>query len=346
VQGAKLSARERRGSGRGIVNGPGSRLISAGITALVAGLALGLPAALGSLSMFAVMRAERIAYRDALGWQDSVRGGLHVVRLETVAWSVAQNRGVQSEQAMSANRRASSPENVVGGTSFDERFAGAFYFPRSRSTPENEERSNDIALGLPELGGPAAAAHLDPSVRDTESLPRSPPNVSNKRLRVAETFENAIAPSDADGRAAIYDIAAHTVYLPNGQKLEAHSGLGSRLDDPRYVSSKDRGPTPPHVYDLGLREELFHGVRAIRLIPLGNGNMFGRDGILAHSYMLGPNGQSNGCVAFRDYPRFLNAFLSGEINRLVVVEHLATKPGPQAASERPPETVKALFGQS
>jgi hypothetical protein len=37
-------------------------------------------------------------------------------------------------------------------------------------------------------------------------------------------------------------------------------------------------------------------------------------------------------VSFRDYPRFLNAFLSGEINRLVVVEHLATTPNAQTAS--------------
>ena len=102
------------------------------------------------------------------------------------------------------------------------------------------------------------------------------------------------------------------------------AGLGSLLDNPRYISEKDRGPTPPNVYDLSLRESLFHGVRAIRLLPVENGKMFGRDGILAHSYMLGPTGQSNGCVSFRNYPAFLNAFLKGEINQLVVVEHLAT----------------------
>ncbi len=34
---------------------------------------------------------------------------------------------------------------------------------------------------------------------------------------------------------AVYDISAHTVYLPDGTKLEAHSGRGGRLDDPRYV---------------------------------------------------------------------------------------------------------------
>ena len=125
-----------------------------------------------------------------------------------------------------------------------------------------------------------------------------------------------------DSRTAVYDIAAHTVYLPNGQQLEAHSGLGDKLDDPRYVSVKNRGPTPPNVYELKLREQLFHDVRAIRLTPVDGSRMFGRDGMLAHTYMLGPNGQSNGCVSFRDYQAFLRAFLRGEINRLVVVPRL------------------------
>src|SRR5262249_11370381 len=58
---------------------------------------------------------------------------------------------------------------------------------------------------------------------------------------------------------AVYDISAHTVYLPDGTKLEAHSGLGSRLDDPRYVREHMRGATPPNVYELELREKTFHG---------------------------------------------------------------------------------------
>jgi hypothetical protein len=141
---------------------------------------------------------------------------------------------------------------------------------------------------------------------------------------------------EPDGRTAVYDIAAHTVYLPNGEKLEAHSGLGDKLDDPRYVSVKDRGATPPNVYDLALREELFHEVRALRLIPVGGDNMFGRDGILAHSYMLGANGQSNGCVSFKDYPAFLHAYLRGEVDRLVVVPHLGSTSWRTASARRGP----------
>jgi hypothetical protein len=141
-------------------------------------------------------------------------------------------------------------------------------------------------------------------------------------------------PPGLDSRTALYDIEAHTVYMPNGDRLEAHSGLGTRFDDPRYVHERNRGATPPHVYDLELRRGLFHGVAALRLKPLGDGNMFGRTGMLAHNYMLGPRGDSNGCVAFKEYSRFLQAFVSGEVSRLVVVTHLTAAPSNVATMER------------
>ena len=43
---------------------------------------------------------------------------------------------------------------------------------------------------------------------------------------------------------AVYDITAKTVYLPDGTRLEAHSGLGSNLDDPRSSKIRMRGVTP------------------------------------------------------------------------------------------------------
>ena len=122
-----------------------------------------------------------------------------------------------------------------------------------------------------------------------------------------------------DRFTAVYDISAHTVYMPDGTALEAHSGRGDRIDDPRYVDEKMRGATPPDVYDLVLREELFHGVQAIRLIPVDERKVLGRSGLLAHTYMLGPNGDSFGCVSFKDYNAFLQAYLNHRIKRLVVV---------------------------
>ncbi|VTZ26531.1 conserved hypothetical protein [Methylocella tundrae] len=125
-----------------------------------------------------------------------------------------------------------------------------------------------------------------------------------------------------DRWTAIYDVAAHTVYMPNGTRLEAHSGLGDRLDNPHYVNERNRGATPPNVYELAPREQLFHGVQALRLKPVGGGDVYGRTGLLAHTYMLGPRGDSNGCVSFRNYNAFLQAFQNGEVRRLVVVARL------------------------
>jgi hypothetical protein len=130
---------------------------------------------------------------------------------------------------------------------------------------------------------------------------------------------------------AVYDISAHAVYLPNGFSLEAHSGMGSLRDDPEHVSMPNVGATPPAVYDLKLREKLFHGVQALRMIPTDGSDTSGRSGLLAHSFMLGPNGDSNGCVSIRNYDRFLKAFNDGEINRLVVVPSLS---GATLASQR------------
>ena len=125
-----------------------------------------------------------------------------------------------------------------------------------------------------------------------------------------------------DRQTAVYDISAHAVYLPDGTVLEAHSGYGARLDDPSSAALRDRGVTPPDIYDLKPRETVFHGVHALRLIPLDESKVYGRSGLLAHTYMLGPNGQSNGCVSFRDYDAFLQAYEKGEITRLAVVSHI------------------------
>ena len=111
-----------------------------------------------------------------------------------------------------------------------------------------------------------------------------------------------------DRYTAVYDVAAHTVYLPNGARLEAHSGLGGMKDDPRYVREVNRGATPPDLYQLTPIEGLFHGVAALRLNPVGGVDPFGRNGLLAHTYMLGPRGNSNGCVVFKDYQAFLGAY--------------------------------------
>jgi hypothetical protein len=184
----------------------------------------------------------------------------------------------------------------------------------------------------------AAAAPARPALMQVASagpmpLPATPSmNTLQKPIAPQPPANPLLSLPGATAHTAVYDIEAHTVYLPDGTRLEAHSGLGARLDDPHAINVKDRGPTPPNVYDLAMREEPFHGVRALRLNPVGDAKMYGRDGILAHTYMLGPSGQSFGCVSFKDYQAFLQAYMRGDVDRLVVVPHLDVKPGDDSHS--------------
>lgn len=134
-----------------------------------------------------------------------------------------------------------------------------------------------------------------------------------------------------DSRTAVYDIKAKALYLPSGVAIEAHSGMGALMDDPEHVDQRMVGATPPATYDLKPREKLFHGVRALRMTPADGTSALGRVGLLTHTYMLGPRGDSNGCVSIKDYDRFLKAYDNGEFNRLVVVPSLS---GSATASQR------------
>lgn len=187
----------------------------------------------------------------------------------------------------------------------------------SFAPPHDSTRPIRVASAVP--AEPEVVGSIVPTPRPAPSRVRiaslSPPN------------EPATSLDDAQlARTAVYDISARTVYMANGDKLEAHSGLGSLMDNPRSMHVKMRGVTPPNVYRLRLRERLFHGVRAIRLLPEDERAMFRRNGMLAHTYMLGPNGQSNGCVSFKDYARFLRAFVRGDVERLIVVTRLDRAP--------------------
>jgi hypothetical protein len=196
------------------------------------------------------------------------------------------------------------------------------------TAPSSIATAPDILNGA---GAETARPQIEPPKpkRDTvrtEEIPPLPPPRPIAPLppeRAGVGLGDAFARASAhDPSTAVYDISAHTVTLPDGTRLEAHSGLGDLMDDPRSVSTVDRGATPPHLYELTPREEIFHGVQALRLEPIGEGDMFGRNGLLAHTYMLGPRGDSNGCVSFKDYGAFLKAYQDGRIKRLAVVARL------------------------
>ena len=254
------------------------------------------------------------------------------------------------ETALPAPDRASFDERFVPvdrgrSASFNERFAAAPAGGRA-PTPWSARRLDWLAsaeklLETARLAmrGPAAA----PAETEAETEAGATPD---RPVRLA------YAPSDAPlgdqrNRTAIYDISRRVIYMPNGERLEAHSGLGEHMDDLSTFRIKNKGVTPPNVYKLSLREKLFHGVRAVRMTPVDPMKMYGRDGFLVHSYLLGPSGESNGCVSVANYDKFLKAFDSGAVDRLIVVERLVDPP-PSPSPEEPGgnwlvERIKALF---
>ncbi|RUZ85825.1 DUF2778 domain-containing protein, partial [Mesorhizobium sp. M7A.F.Ca.US.006.01.2.1] len=181
----------------------------------------------------------------------------------------------------------------------------------ARETVQQAQPAKPARQGRPADGGDVLAY----------AKPDTPSGGLGKAFR--NLFNSPGSRSGAGNGVAVYDISAATVYMPDGSRLEAHSGIGAMTDQPRYADQKNRGPTPPNTYNLSLRESRFHGVEALRLTPVDGRNKYNRDGFLAHTYLLrGRYAQSSGCVAFKDYARFLAAFKKGKIKRLVVVPRL------------------------
>lgn len=154
-----------------------------------------------------------------------------------------------------------------------------------------------------------------------------------ERGTFGRSLRNLFGGTKASDGVAVYDISAAKVYMPDGTSLEAHSGIGKMADNPRYVNVRMGGATPPHTYNLKMRERLFHGVEAIRMLPVDGKNKYGRDGFLTHSYLLrSGRAESHGCIAFKDYSKFLKAFKQGKIRQIVVVPSGGRNAGIRMAS--------------
>ncbi|SCB35602.1 Protein of unknown function [Bradyrhizobium shewense] len=211
----------------------------------------------------------------------------------------------------------------------------------------DETRPSQRADAIPMPRSRPTQADLSAQIASSQAYAETNPRVDNRnffekftdKIRLASLtpgdglFGKApdLAALGYDSRTAVYDIKAKALYLPSGVALEAHSGMGALMDDPNHVDQRMVGATPPATYDLKPREKLFHGVRALRLTPTDGTSALGRVGLLTHNYMLGPRGDSNGCVSIKDYDRFLKAYDNGEFNRLVVVPSLS---GSATASQR------------
>ena len=186
-----------------------------------------------------------------------------------------------------------------------------------------------------------ALALAQPDNRDNRTLLQKIADLMPARMQLASLEPGGgvfsgpgpdLASLGYDSTTAVYDISARVVYMPDGSRFEAHSGLGNLLDDPAHVDTRNAGATPPGTYEMKPRERLFHGVPALRMTPVDGSDTFGRTGLLVHPYMLGPNGDSNGCVSVKNYERFLKAYRDGVVKRLVVVIDLK---GSVSASSAP-----------
>ncbi|MHB8885171.1 MAG: DUF2778 domain-containing protein [Methylovirgula sp.] len=313
---------------------------------------LGVRAAVAAANIGATTRKSPNISRKAYGTLAAVPGAIAAIERRVYgalvampAAPVADDTNVAQLEPPAANATQESLEqSALRGTNSEANS------PASGSAPETAGNVPVPPLrprsgGLLSNHGPLRASSRKMAEEDSTTVPEAAPadhrNFFQKMFGIKPSSGQALAyASPEEGllsgeqrnlsaavapygpETAVYDIAAHTVYMPDGTKLEAHSGLGSELDDPHYVNVKMRGATPPHIYALKPRETLFHGVQALRLIPVGTGGLYGRTGLLAHSYMLGPNGQSNGCVSFKNYKAFLQAYMKGEVKRLVVVAGL------------------------
>ena len=314
-------------------------LKSAGTQAGPADTALTAP----GVSVFGTIHPDIFRLRAPLG-SGHPGGRIQLASLEPQIRFDAPSDGWGMLADASASACNGASLDLSSNASLNERFAalddGPVSFDKRFGSTEDCPGSFDDSLGSA-MRVLASSLRLPPDrdVQRADAATKS--TVAKARVRPVQVRKE-LPPLDDDGRTAIYDITARTVYLPGGRRLEAHSGLGGFMDNPRQVHLRMRGATPPNVYNLALREQLFHGVRAIRLKPVDSDRMHGRAGILAHTYMLGPNGQSNGCVSFSNYPEFLNAFLRGEVTRLAVVERLESPPGRLAAGQLP-DSVKDLL---
>lgn len=196
--------------------------------------------------------------------------------------------------------------------------------PRPELRPEATVRPADTGkadAGEPEADEPKAADK--PETRKPAKLAYARPEIPEDKpgSTLGQSLRSLFGGKTRAGNGvAVYDISAAKVYMPDGSVLEAHSGIGNMADNPRYVHVKMNGPTPPHTYNLKMRESRFHGVEAIRMLPVDGRNKYGRDGFLTHSYLLrGGREESHGCVAFADYKRFLTAFKQGKVKQMIVV---------------------------
>ena len=159
--------------------------------------------------------------------------------------------------------------------------------------PSRKRETHDLRQAVWQLkssGATLAYASADASATGTIDRPKTAPG----RIGALRSVDRGLA-----------IFRAVRLICPDGTKLEAHSGLGSKLDDPKFVARQDVSPDAA----ARLRPGAAGGAvpwrsGALRLIPVGGDEaIYGRSGLLAHTYMPGPNGDpaTAAFLSRRDY---------------------------------------------
>jgi hypothetical protein len=123
--------------------------------------------------------------------------------------------------------------DLVVGTRLPERAPSDEYqikppLPRSRPFNHNDmQAKNDTADSAGVATAPKTLAAASPTA------PSASFTFLEKLFHFWQARNDIKLPPEADAHTAVYDIEGHLVYLPNGEKLEAHSGMGKLLDDVR-----------------------------------------------------------------------------------------------------------------
>ena len=92
-----------------------------------------------------------------------------------------------------------------------------------------ESPAPDKALGPSRSLGPLAYAAPDTTTLATPAAPA--------KTSIFSIFSpQPTRPAGYDDHTAVYDISARALYMPDGAKIEAHSGLGEYMDDPNHVN--------------------------------------------------------------------------------------------------------------
>ena len=195
---------------------------------------------------------------------------------------------------------------------------------------EDEDDGADDMLALPgDVPLPATRPDIEPEVTEKPPVEKEPKKALSEKKPDRSLFGSLFGKkSNETGwpgkgtKVAIYDVSNATVYMPDGTKLRAHSGIGAMRDNPRYEHVKMKGPTPAGIYRLSMREKRFYGVEAIRMTSIDGRDPKNRTGLLTHTNLLRGQIGSHGCVAFQKYEPFLKAFKRGQVTTLMVVPEL------------------------